>query len=172
MLHAEIHDWIGWLDCRRYFILFLEGHACIIVPIRFFLLRAFTQVPQPGTLKLSHIQEGGYIFQLTVTDTAGQRSSDNVSVTILPMVHSAAGEKMAGAVASVTPRVWCSEQSKSLIKVKMLFSIFSVLFCPCSLHNDISFSFESLFQSEETSKHHLPVRAVILSGTEYLPFYC
>uniref|UniRef100_A0A8C3Y5Y8 Low-density lipoprotein receptor-related protein 11 n=1 Tax=Catharus ustulatus TaxID=91951 RepID=A0A8C3Y5Y8_CATUS len=48
------------------------------------------QVPQPGTLKLSHIQEGGYIFQLTVTDTAGQRSSDNVSVTILPMVHSAA----------------------------------------------------------------------------------
>ncbi|XP_063009414.1 low-density lipoprotein receptor-related protein 11 [Melospiza melodia melodia] len=48
------------------------------------------QVPQPGTLKLSHIQEGGYIFQLTVTDTAGQRSSDNVSVTVLPMVHSAA----------------------------------------------------------------------------------
>ncbi|NWY12001.1 LRP11 protein, partial [Aphelocoma coerulescens] len=48
------------------------------------------QVPQPGTLKLSHIQEGGYIFQLMVTDTAGQRSSDNVSVTVLPMVHSAA----------------------------------------------------------------------------------
>ncbi|XP_029818579.1 low-density lipoprotein receptor-related protein 11 [Manacus vitellinus] len=47
------------------------------------------QVPQPGTLKLSHVQEGGYIFQLTVTDTAGQRSSDNVSVTVLPMVHSA-----------------------------------------------------------------------------------
>ncbi|XP_027763576.1 low-density lipoprotein receptor-related protein 11 isoform X2 [Empidonax traillii] len=47
------------------------------------------QVPQPGTLKLSHIQEGGYIFQLTVTDTAGQQSSDNVSVTVLPMVHSA-----------------------------------------------------------------------------------
>ncbi|XP_075564405.1 low-density lipoprotein receptor-related protein 11 [Pelecanus crispus] len=47
------------------------------------------KVPQPGTLKLSHVQEGGYIFQLTVTDTAGQRSSDNVSVTILPMVHSA-----------------------------------------------------------------------------------
>ncbi|NWU89150.1 LRP11 protein, partial [Upupa epops] len=47
------------------------------------------KVPQPGTLKLSHLQEGGYIFQLTVTDTAGQRSSDNVSVTVLPMVHSA-----------------------------------------------------------------------------------
>ncbi|XP_054255153.1 low-density lipoprotein receptor-related protein 11 [Indicator indicator] len=47
------------------------------------------KVPQPGTLKLSHIQEGRYIFQLTVTDTAGQRSSDNVSVTVLPMVHSA-----------------------------------------------------------------------------------
>ncbi|KAM6367370.1 low-density lipoprotein receptor-related protein 11 [Alca torda] len=47
------------------------------------------KVPQPGTLKLSHVQEGGYVFQLTVTDTAGQRSSDNVSVTVLPMVHSA-----------------------------------------------------------------------------------
>ncbi|KAM9298288.1 low-density lipoprotein receptor-related protein 11 [Morus bassanus] len=47
------------------------------------------KVPQPGTLKLSHVQEGRYIFQLTVTDTAGQRSSDNVSVTVLPMVHSA-----------------------------------------------------------------------------------
>ncbi|XP_068533169.1 low-density lipoprotein receptor-related protein 11 [Anas acuta] len=47
------------------------------------------KVPQPGTLKLSHFQEGTYIFQLTVTDTAGQRSSDNVSVTVLPMAHSA-----------------------------------------------------------------------------------
>ncbi|NWI01227.1 LRP11 protein, partial [Tichodroma muraria] len=56
------------------------------------------QVPQPGTLKLSHFREGGYVFQLTVTDTAGQRSSDNVSVTILPMVHSEAGEKMTGAL--------------------------------------------------------------------------
>ncbi|XP_025900155.1 low-density lipoprotein receptor-related protein 11 [Nothoprocta perdicaria] len=47
------------------------------------------KVPQPGTLKLSRLQEGLYVFQLTVTDTAGQRSSDNVSVTVLPMVHSA-----------------------------------------------------------------------------------
>ncbi|KFO69731.1 Low-density lipoprotein receptor-related protein 11, partial [Cuculus canorus] len=47
------------------------------------------KVPQPGTLKLSHLQENRYIFQLTVTDTAGQQSSDNVSVTVLPMVHSA-----------------------------------------------------------------------------------
>ncbi|XP_042704175.2 low-density lipoprotein receptor-related protein 11 isoform X4 [Chrysemys picta bellii] len=49
------------------------------------------KVPQPGTLKLSHLQEGVYIFQLTVTDTAGQKSSDNISVTVLPMVHSAVG---------------------------------------------------------------------------------
>ncbi|KAH0622379.1 hypothetical protein JD844_024637 [Phrynosoma platyrhinos] len=49
------------------------------------------KVPQPGTLKLSHLQEGKYILQLTVTDTAGQRSSDNVSVTVLPMVHSRLG---------------------------------------------------------------------------------
>ncbi|XP_061480090.1 low-density lipoprotein receptor-related protein 11 isoform X2 [Rhineura floridana] len=46
------------------------------------------KVPQPGTLKLSHLQEGKYILQLTVTDTAGQKSSDNVSVTVLPMDHS------------------------------------------------------------------------------------
>ncbi|XP_059033253.1 low-density lipoprotein receptor-related protein 11 isoform X3 [Mustela lutreola] len=42
------------------------------------------KVPQSGTLKLSHLQEGTYTFQLTVMDTAGQRSSDNVSVTVLP----------------------------------------------------------------------------------------
>uniref|UniRef100_A0A8D2LW68 LDL receptor related protein 11 n=1 Tax=Varanus komodoensis TaxID=61221 RepID=A0A8D2LW68_VARKO len=51
------------------------------------------KVPQPGTLKLSHLQEGKYMLQLTVTDTSGQRSSDNVSVTVLPMVHSGLGEK-------------------------------------------------------------------------------
>ncbi|XP_069464224.1 low-density lipoprotein receptor-related protein 11 isoform X2 [Ambystoma mexicanum] len=43
------------------------------------------KVPQPGTLQVSHLQEGAYAFQLTVTDTAGQRSSDNISVTVLPM---------------------------------------------------------------------------------------
>ncbi|ETE67176.1 Low-density lipoprotein receptor-related protein 11, partial [Ophiophagus hannah] len=53
------------------------------------------QVPQPGTLKLSHMQEGKYTLQLTVTDTAGQRSSDNISVTVLPMIHSELGEKTA-----------------------------------------------------------------------------
>ncbi|XP_045661294.1 low-density lipoprotein receptor-related protein 11 isoform X2 [Ursus americanus] len=46
------------------------------------------KVPQSGTLKLSHLQEGTYTFQLTVMDTAGQRSSDNVSVTVLPMAFS------------------------------------------------------------------------------------
>ncbi|KAI5193883.1 Low-Density Lipoprotein Receptor-Related Protein 11 [Manis pentadactyla] len=49
------------------------------------------KVPQPGTLKLSHLQEGTYTFQLTVMDTAGQRSSDNVSVTVLPMTFSTGG---------------------------------------------------------------------------------
>ncbi|XP_015671397.1 low-density lipoprotein receptor-related protein 11 [Protobothrops mucrosquamatus] len=49
------------------------------------------QVPQPGTLKLSHMPEGKYTLQLTVTDTAGQRSSDNISVTVLPMIHSELG---------------------------------------------------------------------------------
>ncbi|XP_075410508.1 low-density lipoprotein receptor-related protein 11 isoform X2 [Tenrec ecaudatus] len=49
------------------------------------------KVPHSGTLKLSHLQEGGYTFQLTVTDTAGQRSSDNVSVTVLPTASFAEG---------------------------------------------------------------------------------
>ncbi|XP_020842257.1 low-density lipoprotein receptor-related protein 11 isoform X2 [Phascolarctos cinereus] len=47
------------------------------------------KVPQSGILKLSHLQEGVYVFQLTVTDTAGQRSSDNVSVTVLPKAQTA-----------------------------------------------------------------------------------
>uniref|UniRef100_M3Z306 Low-density lipoprotein receptor-related protein 11 n=1 Tax=Mustela putorius furo TaxID=9669 RepID=M3Z306_MUSPF len=49
------------------------------------------KVPQSGTLKLSHLQEGTYTFQLTVMDTAGQRSSDNVSVTVLPGAFSTGG---------------------------------------------------------------------------------
>ncbi|XP_030050965.1 low-density lipoprotein receptor-related protein 11 [Microcaecilia unicolor] len=50
-----------------------------------------TKVPQPGTLQLSHLQEGVYTFQLTVTDTSGQRSSDNITVTVLPVKHSGTG---------------------------------------------------------------------------------
>ncbi|XP_026939378.1 low-density lipoprotein receptor-related protein 11 isoform X1 [Sagmatias obliquidens] len=49
------------------------------------------KVPQSGTLKLSHLQEGTYTFQLTVMDTAGQRSSDSVSVTVLPVAFSTGG---------------------------------------------------------------------------------
>ncbi|XP_006891735.1 PREDICTED: low-density lipoprotein receptor-related protein 11 [Elephantulus edwardii] len=49
------------------------------------------KVPLAGTLKLSHLREGTYIFQLTVTDTAGQRSSDNVSVTVLPPAEAPGG---------------------------------------------------------------------------------
>ncbi|XP_056422669.1 low-density lipoprotein receptor-related protein 11 [Hyla sarda] len=45
------------------------------------------KVPQPGTLRLSHLQEGMYTLQLTVTDTSGQKSSDNVSVNVLPEEH-------------------------------------------------------------------------------------
>ncbi|XP_029281637.1 low-density lipoprotein receptor-related protein 11 [Cottoperca gobio] len=43
----------------------------------------------PGLLKISGLQEGVYSFQMTVTDTAGQKSSDNVSVTVLPPKHQA-----------------------------------------------------------------------------------
>ncbi|XP_040920503.1 low-density lipoprotein receptor-related protein 11 [Toxotes jaculatrix] len=43
----------------------------------------------PGLLKISGLQEGVYTFQMTVTDTAGQMSSDNVSVTVLAPKHQA-----------------------------------------------------------------------------------
>uniref|UniRef100_A0A3P8YT72 Low-density lipoprotein receptor-related protein 11 n=1 Tax=Esox lucius TaxID=8010 RepID=A0A3P8YT72_ESOLU len=41
------------------------------------------KVTHPGLLKISGLQEGVYIFQMTVTDIAGQKSSDNVTVTVL-----------------------------------------------------------------------------------------
>nr|XP_057912863.1 low-density lipoprotein receptor-related protein 11 isoform X2 [Doryrhamphus excisus] len=43
----------------------------------------------PGLLKISGLQEGVYTFQMTVTDTSGQKSSDNVSVTVLAPKHQA-----------------------------------------------------------------------------------
>ncbi|KAK9531299.1 hypothetical protein VZT92_010732 [Zoarces viviparus] len=43
----------------------------------------------PGLLKISGLQQGVYSFQMTVTDTAGQKSSDNVSVTVLAPKHQA-----------------------------------------------------------------------------------
>ncbi|XP_032195153.1 low-density lipoprotein receptor-related protein 11 isoform X3 [Mustela erminea] len=65
------------------------------------------KVPQSGTLKLSHLQEGTYTFQLTVMDTAGQRSSDNVSVTVLPVAFSTGvslDRKMVTHTATAQPR--------------------------------------------------------------------
>ncbi|KAJ8275083.1 hypothetical protein COCON_G00097080 [Conger conger] len=47
------------------------------------------KVRQPGVLKLSELQEGSYTFQLTVTDTVGQKSSDNITITVLPLEHQA-----------------------------------------------------------------------------------
>ncbi|XP_067272854.1 low-density lipoprotein receptor-related protein 11 [Pseudorasbora parva] len=41
------------------------------------------KVTHPGLLKLSGLREGIYTFEITVTDTAGQKSSDNVSVSVL-----------------------------------------------------------------------------------------
>nr|XP_061806988.1 low-density lipoprotein receptor-related protein 11-like [Nerophis lumbriciformis] len=43
----------------------------------------------PGLLKISGLQEGVYTFQMTVTDTSGQKTSDNVSVTVLAPKHQA-----------------------------------------------------------------------------------
>ncbi|XP_069829858.1 low-density lipoprotein receptor-related protein 11 isoform X2 [Dendropsophus ebraccatus] len=55
------------------------------------------KVPQPGTLRLSHLQEGVYTLQLTVTDTSGQKSSDNVSVSVLPEEHHKSATSCSGA---------------------------------------------------------------------------
>ncbi|XP_077365985.1 low-density lipoprotein receptor-related protein 11 isoform X2 [Festucalex cinctus] len=43
----------------------------------------------PGLLKVTGLQEGVYTFQMTVTDTSGQKTSDNVSVTVLAPKHQA-----------------------------------------------------------------------------------
>lgn len=40
--------------------------------------------PQPGMLKLSGLREGIYVIQLAVTDTIGQKSNNNVTVTVIP----------------------------------------------------------------------------------------
>ncbi|XP_055728881.1 low-density lipoprotein receptor-related protein 11-like isoform X2 [Salvelinus fontinalis] len=47
------------------------------------------KVTQPGLLKISSLQEGSFTFQMTVTDTEGQKSSDNVTVTVLAPEHQA-----------------------------------------------------------------------------------
>lgn len=46
----------------------------------------------PGLLKISGLQEGVYTFKMTVTDMAGQKSSDDVSVTVLAPKHQAEGD--------------------------------------------------------------------------------
>ncbi|XP_043552386.1 low-density lipoprotein receptor-related protein 11 isoform X2 [Chiloscyllium plagiosum] len=40
--------------------------------------------PQPGMLRLSGLREGMYVIRLSVTDTIGQKSDDNVTVTVMP----------------------------------------------------------------------------------------
>lgn len=55
-------------------------------------LSSVLQATHPGLLKVSGLQEGVYTFKLTVTDTAGQKSSDDVSVTVLAPKHQAEGE--------------------------------------------------------------------------------
>lgn len=52
------------------------------------------QATHPGLLKISGLHEGVYTFQMTVTDSAGQRSSDNVSVTVLAPKHQAEGDAL------------------------------------------------------------------------------
>ncbi|KAJ0061041.1 hypothetical protein NL108_004761 [Boleophthalmus pectinirostris] len=47
------------------------------------------KVTHPGLLKVSGLREGIYTFQMTVTDTSGQKSSDNVSVSVLAPKHQA-----------------------------------------------------------------------------------
>lgn len=57
-----------------------------------FLFVCVLKATHPGLLKISGLQEGVYTFQMTVTDTSGQMSSDNVSVTVLAPKHQAEGD--------------------------------------------------------------------------------
>lgn len=41
---------------------------------------------------VSGLQEGVYTFKMTVTDIAGQKSSDDVSVTVLAPKHQTEGK--------------------------------------------------------------------------------
>lgn len=51
------------------------------------------QSTHPGLLKVSGLREGVYTFQMTIMDSSGQKSSDNVSVTVLAPKHQAEGEQ-------------------------------------------------------------------------------
>ncbi|GAB5571977.1 low-density lipoprotein receptor-related protein 11 isoform X3 [Prionailurus iriomotensis] len=84
---VDMKDWLASLPALQ-----LTAFARRVMgPLSDDQLMSFERVPQSGTLKLSHLREGTYTFQLTVMDTAGQRSSDNVSVTVLPMTFSTGG---------------------------------------------------------------------------------
>ncbi|XP_032195154.1 low-density lipoprotein receptor-related protein 11 isoform X4 [Mustela erminea] len=82
------------------------------------------KVPQSGTLKLSHLQEGTYTFQLTVMDTAGQRSSDNVSVTVLPVAFSTGGERKVLPLHSQWPTNTSSSWKNGCLKVCSRYHFF------------------------------------------------
>ncbi|XP_059033254.1 low-density lipoprotein receptor-related protein 11 isoform X4 [Mustela lutreola] len=82
------------------------------------------KVPQSGTLKLSHLQEGTYTFQLTVMDTAGQRSSDNVSVTVLPGAFSMGGERKVLPLHSQWPTNTSSSWKDGCLKVCSRYHFF------------------------------------------------
>lgn len=64
------------------------------------LLPCVFQATHPGLLKVSGLQEGVYTFKMTVTDAAGQKSSDDVSVTVLAPKHQAEGKRSPEAVKS------------------------------------------------------------------------
>ncbi|XP_037675279.1 low-density lipoprotein receptor-related protein 11 isoform X4 [Choloepus didactylus] len=82
----------------------LDGHTSsddhAIVQYKWTLLQGDPsvdmEVPGSGKLKLPHLREGAYTFQLTVTDAALQRSSDNVPVTVLPAAGSAPDSRSSG----------------------------------------------------------------------------
>lgn len=178
MFHAEIHAWIGWLDCRKYLICMMSSYSWkvldgSIVPICFFYCVPFLRFHRQEHWSCPTFRRAGTFssWRWQTPRVSGALTTSlspfcpwfilqqvRKSLELLPLWH---------------PGYGIQSRARVLIKVKiMLFSIFSLLFCPCSWHNDISFSFESLFQSEETSKHRLPVRAIILWGTEYLSLYC
>lgn len=70
-----------------FFFKFFPHCHCVFMP-----LSRVLKATHPGLLKVSGLQEGVYTFKMTVTDTLGQKSSDDVSVTVLAPKHLAEGK--------------------------------------------------------------------------------
>lgn len=111
------------------FFYFTHRH-CVHVP-----LSCVFKATHPGLLKVSGLQAGVYTFKMTVTDTAGQKSSDDVSVTVLAPKHQAEGKLHPDVLLlSVSNQVvlsWCYEWQREALWAEKSLSLQSSVFIYC-----------------------------------------